>query len=57
MFNKYTMGASTNYNEIYRLRKSILDKFPQAFIIAFKGDTKVDAAKAYQEFKSKSARK
>lgn len=56
-FNKYTMGASTNYNEIYRLRKSILDKFPQAFIIAFKGDTKVDAAKAYQEFKSKSARK
>ncbi len=55
--NKYTVGASTNYNEIYRLRKSILDKFPQAFIIAFKGDTKVDAAKAYQEFKNKSAKK
>ena len=56
-FNKYTVGASANYNEIYRLRKSVLDKFPQAFIIAFKGDAKVDAAKAYQEYKNKSAKK
>jgi len=54
--NKYTVGASTNYNEIYRLRKSILGKFPQAFIIAFKGGAKVDAAKAYQEYKSKKGK-
>ena len=40
---KYTVGASENYQEIYRLRKSILDKFPEAFIIAFEGDQKVDA--------------
>ena len=33
---KYTLGASTNYNEIYRLRKEKLEKFPEAFIIAFK---------------------
>ena len=33
---KYTMGASSNYNEIYRLRKSLQEKFPEAFIIAFK---------------------
>ena len=40
---KYTVGASEDYQEIYRLRKSILNKFPEAFIIAFEGDQKVDA--------------
>ena len=55
---KYTLGASTDYNEIYRLRKSVLDKFPQAFIIAFRNGGKIDASKAYQEFKlNKSAHK
>ena len=48
---KYTLGASTDYNKIYRLRKSVQDKFPQAFIIAFRNGEKIDAAKAYQEFK------
>lgn len=52
---KYTVGASTDYNEIYRLRKSILDKFPQAFIIAFKGGKKVDVVEAIREFKSNKA--
>ncbi|MCD8291069.1 MAG: N-acetylmuramoyl-L-alanine amidase [Prevotella sp.] len=50
---KYTYGASTDYNEIYRLRKSILDKFPQAFIIAFKNGEKMDVNQAISEFKSK----
>jgi len=50
---KYTYGASANYNEIYRLRKSILDKFPQAFIIAFKNGEKMDVNKAIREFKTK----
>ncbi len=50
---KYTYGASTDYNEIYRLRKSILDKFPQAFIIAFKNGDKMDVNQAISEFKSK----
>jgi len=49
---KYTYGASTNYNEIYRLRKTILEKFPQAFIIAFKNGTKMDVNQAIREFKS-----
>lgn len=49
---KYTYGASTDYNEIYRLRKSILDKYPQAFIIAFKNGEKMNVNKAIQEFKS-----
>lgn len=54
---KYTVGASGNYNEIYRLRKQVLDKFPQAFIIAFRNGEKIDAGKAYQEFKQKRNRK
>ena len=49
---KYTIGASANYNEIYRLRKDVLEKFPQAFIIAFKNGERVDAAAAVQEFKN-----
>ena len=49
---KYTYGASTDYNEIYRLRKSILDKFPEAFIIAFKNGEKIDVRQAIREFKS-----
>ena len=48
---KYTVGASTNYNEIYRLRKEVVQKFPQAFIIAFKDGEKVDVQAAIQEFK------
>ena len=49
---KYTYVASTDYNEIYRLRKSILDKCPEAFIIAFKDGVKTDINKAIREFKS-----
>ena len=48
---KYTLGASTNYNEIYRLRKEKLDKFPEAFIIAFKNGEKYDVNQAIREFK------
>ncbi len=48
---KYTLGASTNYNEIYRLRKEKLEKFPEAFIIAFKNGQKYDVNQAIREFK------
>lgn len=48
---KYTVGASTDYNEIYRLRKEVIQKFPQAFIIAFKNGERVDVQAAIQEFK------
>ena len=48
---KYTMGASSNYNEIYRLRKSLQEKFPEAFIIAFKNGQKYDVNQAIREFK------
>ena len=48
---KYTLGASTNYNEIYRLRKEKMEKFPEAFFIAFKNGEKYDVNQAIREFK------
>ena len=53
---KYTLGASTNYNEIYRLRKEKLEKFPEAFIIAFKDGQKYDVNQAIREFKQNRSR-
>lgn len=49
---KYTVGESTNYNVIYRLRKQILNKFPEAFIIAFKNGEKMNVNEAIREFKN-----
>ena len=48
---KYTVGSSTDYNAIYQLRKEVIKKFPQAFIIAFKNGQQVDAQAAYQEYR------
>jgi len=46
---KYTVGASTDYNEISKLRKTLLDRFPQAFIIAFKNGKRCDLQEAIRE--------
>lgn len=40
---KYTLGAETDYAKIEKIRRSILSKFPDAFIIAFQGDRKLTA--------------
>lgn len=50
---KYTSGSSSNYQEIYKLRKTLLDKFPQAFIVAFKDGQKMNINAAIREYKSK----
>ena len=50
---KYTVGASTDYNEIYRLRKQVAATFPEAFIVALKGGQRVDVNAAIREFKAK----
>ena len=50
---KYTVGASTDYNEIYRLRKQVAATIPEAFIVAFKGGQRMDVNAAIREFKSK----
>ena len=49
---KFTYGSSVDYNEISALRKSILDKFPEAFVVAFKDGRKMNVAEAIREFKS-----
>ena len=49
---KYTKGATTDYNESLRLRKQLLAKFPQCFIIAFKNGEKMDVRQAIQEWKN-----
>ena len=48
---KSTIGSSADYNEIYQLRRSLLDKFPEAFIIAFKGGKKMNVTDAIREYK------
>ena len=50
---KYTVGSSTDYQEIYQLRKSLLTKFPQAFIIAFKNGEKTDVQAAIREYRNR----
>jgi len=54
---KYTVGASENYAEIYQLRKQLLDRFPQAFIIAFKDGKKVNVNEAIREYKANKNKK
>ena len=54
---KYTVGASANYAEIYQLRKQLLDRFPQAFIVAFKDGKKVDVNEAIREYRANKNKK
>jgi N-acetylmuramoyl-L-alanine amidase len=49
---KYTVGASEDYNEINQLRKTLQEKFPQAFVIAFKNGQKMNVSEAIREFKN-----
>lgn len=48
---KYTYGASDNYNEIYRLRKEVVEQFPSCFIIALKDGQRMDVNEAIKLFK------
>ena len=50
---KYTIGASTDYNQIYQLRKSLVTKFPEAFIIAFRNGEKMNVQEAVREFRNR----
>lgn len=45
-FYKYTYGESTSFDEIEKIRKEIADKFPDAYIIAFKGNQKITVGEA-----------
>lgn len=50
---KYTYGESTNYNEILRLKKEISAKFSDCFIIAFRGEEKMNVNEAINLFKKR----
>ena len=47
---KYTIGNSTNYNEIACLREKLKKDFPQAFVIAYKAGNRMDTNDAINEF-------
>lgn len=49
---KYTMGNSTDYNEILRLRRSLAQKFPDCFVVAFRDGAIMDINQAITLFKS-----
>ena len=53
---KYTVGESTDYNAILRLRREIAASFPQAFVIAFRDGVRMDINEAIKEFKSRKKR-
>ena len=50
---KYTVGATSNYNEIKQLRKEVAKTFSQAFIVAFKNGERMDTQAAIQEVNKK----
>ena len=52
-FYKYTIGQTTDYNEIVAQRKQLLADFPEAFIIAFKNGQRIDINQAIKESKNK----
>ncbi len=47
-YNKYTVGADTDFKKIEKIRTEVLSKFPQAFIVAFIGDKKMSAKEALE---------
>lgn len=43
---KYTYGATANYEDAKRLQKDIVDKFPEAFVVAFLNQQRIELAEA-----------
>ncbi len=54
---KYFYGSNTDYNNVNRLRREILDKFPGAFIVAYKDGKQMDVNEAIKEFLSNKRKK
>ena len=48
-FYKYTYGETSKFEDIESVRKSIEKKFPDAYIIAFKGDKKITVGEAIKQ--------
>lgn len=54
---KYTIGASTNYNDIIKLKKKLAEDFPNCFIIAFDGDKRMNTSLAIAAFLQNAKKK
>lgn len=50
-YYKYTYGEESSFDKIEEVRKSIADKFPNAYIIAFKGKQKITIGDALKNNK------
>lgn len=50
---KYTYGATPDYNAILKLRRQVADKFPGAFVIAFRSGEKMKLQEAINEWRHK----
>ena len=53
---KYTYGASSSYDEIKRLKRSIAAKFKDAFIVAFENGKKTDVNAAIRKTSKNKAK-
>lgn len=47
---KYTYGASYNYNEILHIKRKVVEKFKDAFVVAFINGERVDTQQAIAQF-------
>lgn len=54
---KYTVGSSADYAEILQLRKSLNEKFPQAFVVAFRDGKRMDVSQAIREYQENKNKK
>ena len=54
---KYTAGATANYDEALRTKRTLEKRFKGAFIIAFKDGKKTDVQKAIQAYRSKKQKR
>lgn len=50
---KYMIGATTDYNQALRTKRSVEKQFEGAFIIAFRSGVKMDVRQAIKEFKER----
>lgn len=51
---KYTYGASYNYNEILHMKRKVVEKFKDAFVVAFINGERVDTQQAIAQFQKKN---
>jgi N-acetylmuramoyl-L-alanine amidase len=52
-YYKYTAGNSSNFDEIMAIRKKMLTKYPDAFIVAFKDDKRISVNEARKLLETK----